>query len=334
MVKKQSVYVDGLQYALPTRAYFEEARDAGLDIIHVTVVFWENIHETMTLLGDWFRLFDAHADLLYPATSVDGFEPKLDDARIGVVFGFQNCSSIENNIDMIELYRRLNVGVMQLSYNNQSHLCGGCYEQADIGLSRFGRAAVKEMNRVGMIIDMSHSSRQATIEAIEASQRPITISHAQSLHFQPALRNKGDDVLKLLAESGGIFGLSFYPFHLKNTSDCQLSDLMDEIKRLIDLIGVDTIAIGTDICQGREVAVVEYMRNGHWTKEMDYGEGSKDQSGWPAPPKWFSRVADFAHLQSAMVDHGIGAEDSAKIMGGNWMRYFAQSLTPQSGLNG
>ena len=333
----KNAYVDGLQFALPTRDYFVAARRAGLDVIHVTVAFWENMNDTMRLLGEWFRRLDESSDLIYPASDLRGlrFEPadesddNNNDGRVGILFGFQNCSPIENNIDTIEMYRRLNVGVMQLSYNNQSPLCGGCYESEDIGLSRFGRAAIAEMNRVGMVIDMSHSSARATAEAIAQSRRPIAITHAQSLTFRQSVRNKSDDLLRALAQSGGMLGLSFYPFHLKNTSQCTMSDLCDEVKRLIDVMGAAHIAIGSDLCQDRPVADLDYMRNGYWTKVKDFGESESRKSDWPAPPAWFKSVGDFARLEQAMIDGGVGAEETRMILGDNWLRFLRDALAPQ-----
>ncbi len=323
----KTIYIDALQYPKPTRIYFEEAQQAGLDMVHVTVVFWENIHETITFIGDWFRFIEQNSDLLYSACSLEGLEMK-QDGRVGILFGFQNCSSIENNIDMLQIYRRLNVGVMQLSYNNLSHLCCGCYEMEDTGLSRFGRAAIAEMNRVGMVIDMSHSSERSTYEAIEHSSRPISITHAHSLTFKKAVRNKSDDLIKKLVESGGMFGLSFYPFHLKNTSDCTMDELMDELKRLGDMVGLENIGIGSDICQGRPIEALEYMRNGHWTREADYGEDVNKQNVWPKQPSWFRRVSDFAQLAPAMRLSGFCDADIAKVLGENWLRYFSKALRP------
>lgn len=326
----KTIFVDGLQCATPSREYFEEAKNAGLDLIQITLVFWENMSETMKIIGDWFRIFDDFSDLIYPATDLHGLKEEIGNGKIGVIFGFQNCSSIENNIDTLEIYRRLNVGVMQLSYNNQSPLCGGCYEKEEVGLSRFGKRVIAEMNRVGMIVDMSHSCTKATLEAIACSQRAIVITHAQSLTFRKSIRNKPDYVLKELAASGGIMGLSFYPFHLKNTSQCSIEEMIDEIKRLIDLLGIEHLAIGSDICTGKSVLDLEYMRNGRWTKIKDYGEGSAKQSGWPASTNWFQRISDFGKLKKHFLKHGLSEEQTKKILGENWLKFFQNSLSSNS----
>jgi len=141
---------------------------------------------------------------------------------------------------------------MQLTYNNQSLLATGCYEEGDSGVTRFGREVIKEMNRVGMIIDMSHSAEHSTLQTIELSQRPIAITHANPFRWHQALRNKSDDVLKALGHSGGMLGFSMYPFHLNNGPDCTLDDFCGMIMDTAELIGIDHIGIGSDLCQNKQ----------------------------------------------------------------------------------
>ena len=323
-------YVDGVQYPLPTRDYFAEAQASGINLLHVTVVYWQDCLEAITVLGDWLALLQANSDIVYPAMDAKGLTVELESNRMGIIFGFQNCSPIANNLRLLEVYKRLNVGIMQLSYNNQSPLCCGCYESYDSGLSRFGREAIKEMNRIGLIVDMSHSSERSTLEAIDASERPVTISHAQSQQFRRAVRTKSETVIKELLASGGMLGLSLYPFHIKDGGDCKLETLTTEIRRLVDTYGIDGIGFGTDLCQGQPMSELEHMRNGRWTNSKDYGEGSPENSGWPPAPSWFSRVSDFPNLQQGLEQAGFSATEVAKIMGDNWLNFLRASLAPRS----
>lgn len=216
--------------------------------------------------------------------------------------------------------------VMQLTYNNQSLLASGCYEAVDSGVTRFGRQVIQEMNRVGMVIDMSHSSERSTLEAIEISQRSIVISHANPTSFHPARRNKSDTVLKALAESGGLLGFSLYPFHLKNGPDCTLEQFCDMVASTADLMGIDHIGIGSDLCQEQPLSVLEWMRNGRWSKEIDYGEGSSSNANWPTPLPWFKDSRDFPNLTQGLLNRGFHQEEVAKIMGLNWLNFLDKSL--------
>jgi membrane dipeptidase len=184
------------------------------------------------------------------------------------------------------------------------------------------------MNRVGMVVDMSHSSDRSTLEAMELSTRPITISHANPRFFHPALRNKTDTVLKALAESGGMLGFSAYPLHLHNGSDCTLADFCDMVAKTADLMGIDHIGIGTDLCVGHDYAVLEWMRNGRWSKTIDYGEGSASAAQWPAPLPWLRNSADFPNLTQGLLDRGFSVEETAKVMGQNWLNFYEKSFGP------
>ena len=215
---------------------------------------------------------------------------------------------------------------MQLSYNNQSLLAAGCYEVDDPGITRMGRQVIKEMNRVGLVVDMSHSAKRSTLEAIEISERPIAITHANPSNWCDALRNKSDDVLKSLADSGGMLGFSMYPHHLKDKSDCQLDDFCGMIARTAEMIGVERIGFGSDLCQDQPDSVVEWMRNGTWTREKDFGEGNSSISGFPEQPNWFKENRDFGNILNCLRKIGFSESEVERIAGLNWLEFFEQSF--------
>ena len=217
---------------------------------------------------------------------------------------------------------------MQLTYNNQSLLGTGCYEENDPGITRMGKQVIKEMNRVGLVVDMSHSAERSTLEAIEISERPIAITHANPTFWHPALRNKSDEVLKALGESGGMLGFSVYPHHLKDGSSCTLESFCNMIADTADLMGINSIGIGTDLCQNQPDSVVEWMRNGTWTNDRDYGEGSASFAGFPDQPEWFRDNRDFVNIASGLLSKGFSNEDVELVMGKNWLNFFEASFEP------
>ncbi len=215
---------------------------------------------------------------------------------------------------------------MQLSYNNQSLLATGCYESDDPGITRMGREVIKEMNRVGLVVDMSHSAERSSFEAIELSERPIAITHANPASWHPAKRNKSDELLAALAESGGMLGLSLYPHHLKGATRCTLQDFCEMVARLADRIGVSHIGIGSDLCQDQPDSVVEWMRSGRWTRQVDFGEGSRSNPGFPPQPEWFRDNRDFPNLEKGLSSVGFSEPEVAAIVGGNWLEFFDRSF--------
>lgn len=325
----QLIVIDGLQYSNWNRTIFEQLREGGVTMVHATIVYHEQIRETLLRISEWNQLFEKNADLIMPVKSAADILVAKQLGKVGIMFGAQNCSPIEDDIGMIEVMRELNLMIMQLTYNNQSLLACGCYEAHDSGVTRFGKQAILEMNRVGMIIDMSHSGEQSTLDAIEISQRPIVISHANPNSFHQAKRNKSDRVLKALAESEGLLGFSLYPFHLKNGPECSLAEFCDMIAKTADLIGVERLGIGSDLCQNQPLSILEWMRNGRWSKQMDYGEGSKSNADWPKPLAWFRDSRDFFNLTQGLQERGFNDTEVAQIMGKNWLDFFEHSLTPQ-----
>jgi membrane dipeptidase len=319
------VVIDGTQYSNWNRRLFEQMRDGGVAAVNATIVYWENARETLTRIAEWNLRFEQHPDLVMPARTMDDVLAAKQSGRIAILYGLQNCSSIEDDIGLVKVFRDLGVRTMQLTYNNQSLLATGCYETFDGGVTRFGRAVIEEMNRVGMVVDMSHSAERSTLETIALSTQPIVISHANPSFFHEAKRNKSDAVLRALGESGGLVGFSLYPFHLKNGSRCTIGEFTDMVARTVDLIGIDHVGIGSDLCEGQPYSVLEWMRNGRWSKQTDYGEGSADNAAWPEPVSWFRTNADFPNLTAAFVRAGFADAEVAKIMGGNWLRILSDA---------
>jgi microsomal dipeptidase-like Zn-dependent dipeptidase len=318
--------IDGLQYVNWTRELFEEAKSGGVDAIHVTITYWENTTEALANVEQWEKWFREYSDLIVPVRVAQDITDAKLAGKIGIIFGFQNCSPIEDDLKKVQLMHENGVRIMQLSYNNQSLLATGCYEDDDAGITRFGREVIKEMNRVGMVIDMSHSAEKSTLQAIEFSERPIAITHANPSFFHEALRNKSDAVLTELGASGGMLGVSLYPFHLKDGSDCTLKDFCDMIYQVAGVVGIDQIGIGSDLCQNWGYETLEWMRSGKWASKPDFGEGSAENASWPKQPDWFSSSRDFMNIANALPDAGFNDAEVEKIMGLNWFNFYQHSF--------
>ena len=314
--------IDNLQYCNWSREIFEINREAGLDAVHVTVVYHEDYDEFLTRILEWNELFKSNSDLIFLGKDIKDIEKAKLENKTAIFFGFQNCSPIEDDINLVEKVHELGCRFMQLTYNNQSLLATGCYENVDSGVTNFGKEVIKEMNRVGIVIDMSHSAEKSTLEAIELSQKPIAITHANPSFWYKAKRNKSDTLLKNLSESGGMLGLSLYAHHLKDSSNCKLESFCEMVAKTADLIGVKNIGIGSDLCLNQPDSVVEWMRNGTWTKAKNYGEGSKDKPGFPKQPDWFIDARGFNSLETGLKKIGFNLEEVNDILGNNWFNFY------------
>jgi microsomal dipeptidase-like Zn-dependent dipeptidase len=320
--------IDGCQYCNWSDSIFRQLREGRVDAIIVTVAYHEDFRETVENLVDWNHRFERHRALIMPGRTATDIAAARASNRTAVFFALQNCSPIEDDIGLLEVLHQLGVRVMQLTYNNQSLLGAGCYEQHDAGITRMGREVIAEMNRLGMVIDMSHSAERTTLEAIEVSARPIAITHANPKSWHDVARNKSDAVLKALAAKGGILGLSLYPHHLAGGSGCTMESFTGMVRRLADAIGIDHIAIGSDLCQDQPDSVVEWMRVGRWTKaSVDIGLG---KAVFPPQPAWFRDNRDFENIRTGLRAAGVSDVDTSKVLGGNWLRFFEASFPPRA----
>lgn len=324
-----AIVIDAMQYSKWERARFEEWRAGGLGCVHVTLSIWENARETLTVIGAWNRLFQSHGDLIALATTGEDIERIAASGRTAVVYGFQNTSPFEDDLELVEAFHQQGVRIAQLTYNVQNAVASGCWEPDENGVSKFfGRNVIAEMNRVGMLIDVSHSTTRTCFDAIEYSSRPIAITHANPQEFvgtdiELNRRNKSTELIRRLAARKGVIGLSMYPKIMKNGSNCTLDTFLDMIAWTIDRIGVDHVGFGTDFYTGWPESVIKWWRAGRWSRES--AVPIKGFSPWP---NWFKSPVDFPKILDGLQRRGLSSEEIAKVAGGNWLRLFRESFKP------
>ena len=316
--------IDNLQYCKWNREVFKINREAELDAVHVTVVYHEDYDEFLKRIEEWKNHFEQNSDLIFHGKNYKDIEKANKENKTAIFFGFQNCSPIEDNINLVEKIHEHGCRFMQLTYNNQSLLATGCYEKNDSGVTNFGREVIKEMNRVGVVVDMSHSAEKSTFDAIDISEKPIAITHANPLFWHSAKRNKSNELLKVLSESGGMLGLSLYPHHLKEGNNCSLESFCEMTARLSEIMNLEKIGIGSDLCLNQPDSVVEWMRNGTWTKTKNFGEGNKNKPGFPKQPQWFQDARGFVNLKKGLLKIGFDENEVNGILGNNWFNFYKE----------
>ena len=155
--------IDNLQYCNWSKEVFQINREAKLDAVHVTIAYHENFDEVKKNVDTWNRHFREYKDLIFHGKTFQDIEKANKEKKTAIFFGFQNCSPIEDDIGLVEEVHKMGIRFMQLTYNNQSLLAAGCYEENDSGVTRMGKEVIKEMNRVGVVVDMSHSAEKSFI---------------------------------------------------------------------------------------------------------------------------------------------------------------------------
>ncbi len=314
--------IDNLQYCKWSREVFQINRQAGLDAVHVTVVYHEDFDEFNSRIEEWNLHFKDNSDLIFLGKSYKDIEKAKKEEKTAIFFGFQNCSPIEDDVNLVEKVYDLGCRFMQLTYNNQSLLATGCFENVDSGVTNFGKEVIKEMNRLGLVIDMSHSAEKSTIDAINISQKPVAITHANPAFWHPAKRNKSNELLKILSKNDGMLGLSLYPHHLKDGTNCTLESFCEMAAKTVDLMGIEKVGIGSDLCLHQPDSVVEWMRNGTWAKLKNFGEGTKKNAGFPKQPNWFLDARGFLNIENELLKIGFNKNEINGILGNNWFNFY------------
>ena len=320
--------IDCLQASRPSRERFLEWREGGVGCVHVTLAIWENARETLTAIGTWNRMFADHADLIALAGSAGDIEAIRASGRTAVVMGFQNASPLEDDIDLVRIFHALGVRIVQLTYNIQNHVGSGCWEDEDRGISQFwGRNLIREMNQAGMLIDLSHCGERTCFDAVELSERPVAITHANpsgwvGFDIELKRRNKSDDLIRAVAESGGVIGLGMYPKIMRGGAAATLDDFCEMVEWTAERFGVDAVGFGTDFHAGHSPDAIIWWRAGRWARS------SPVQGTLARWPDWFDSPAQFPGVLEGLRRRGFSGEDLRRIAGGNWLRLFRESFGP------
>jgi len=244
------IVLDGLNISRWDREVFEDMRRGGLTAANCTCSIWENFRDTMIKMAAWKQWFSQHSDLIRPVYTTADIQRAKAEKKTGIILGFQNVSAFEDRLDFIALFKELGVGIAQLAYNTQNLVGSGCYESRDGGLSDFGKEVVAEMNRVGIMCDLSHVGSRTSKDVILASTKPVCYSHCLPSGLKAHPRNKSDEELQFIADRGGFIGVTMFSPFLKKGSDARVDDYVEAIDYVVSLVGETCVGIGTDFTQG------------------------------------------------------------------------------------
>jgi membrane dipeptidase len=318
--------IDGLQCGHFDREVFTRLHAGGFACVTPTLGFWEDATESMDSIAHWRDLARDNADLMCIALSAGDIETAVAEKRVAFLLGFQNSDLFQDRIGFIELFADMGVRVVQLTYNNQNELGGSCYEEHDSGLSRFGREVVREMNRVGMLVDLSHVGDRTTLDAIRWSEKPVAVTHANAASLFPHKRNKSDAVLAALKERGGVIGCVAYRNITPDSACASAKGWAEMVARTVEIAGIDHVGIGTDFSHNFQPADYDWMRKGRWTRSVQYGAASAQKPG-PAPKlDWLKSIDRLGVIAEALVQTGFKQDEVAKLLGGNWLRLYRAVL--------
>lgn len=311
---RELTVVDGLVVANFGRAIFEDMRRGGLSAANCTCSIWEGFRATMNNVARWKGWFREHSDLITQVTTSADIARAKREGKTGIILGWQNLTGIEDQIGYLQLFKELGVGIMQIAYNTQNLVGTGCYESRDGGLSDFGHEVIAEMNRLGILCDLSHVGAKTSEDVIKASKKPVAYTHCLPGALKAHPRNKSDEQLRFIVERGGFVGVTMFPPFLRRGTESTVDDYVEAIEYVIKLCGEDQVGFGTDFTQGYDRKFFEWITHdkGYARKLTEFGE--------IVNPAGIREIKDYPNLTAAMQKRGWKESRIRKVMGENWVR--------------
>lgn len=300
--------------------YIDWYRMGGATAIAPTIASVETSRMALIRLGVWHRWLRERSDLLLVRTAGD-VETAKKTGRLGIYFHFQGTDPIEDNLEMIDAYKVLGVGVVQLSYNVKNRVGDGCEERTDAGLSHFGVKLIERLNKARVIVDCSHTGLRTSLDAIERSSAPVILSHSNPLSVHSSKRNVHEDLIDAVAKSGGVIGMVGFPAMVAAAREPSLDDFVAHIDAIVERVGIDHVGLGIDYYRGQsEVASDEsaqrtyddMVRSGVWGP------------AYPPPPHHYpagiKTPKTLPNLTQRLLERGYKESDVRKVLGENWLR--------------
>jgi membrane dipeptidase len=295
---------------------------AGVVATSLTMALYaRDIRPVLKEFFDFQNVFrEAAATVRHVRTAAD-VEASMADGKIGVIQSVQGLHFIEDETAYIQILATLGLRVAALTYNEQTQFGAGCMELTDGGLTLLGRRTIQEMNRCGILVDLSHAGRRTSLDIIANCTKPVAATHSNADGLTPSVRNITDEQIKAIASTGGVVGISPYsPFCVTAKGGRPaLADVIAHMRYVADLVGVAHVALGTDFFPHSKIKWENGTRRmypemaGKFVFETLYAEGFADYADLPAFPGAL-RDAGFAPVEIAAICHG----NALRVMKANW----------------
>ncbi len=304
-------------------------RRAGVTAVNMTVSHFEaDFEEAMDGLARWLAILAKPDSGWRLVRRVADIEACHADGDTGLIMGWQNLRPIGDRLERLVMLHELGLRVAQLTYNRRSLLGDGCLEPEDRGLTALGREVVAMMNSLGMAIDLSHVGQKTSVEAATASTRPVFATHANARSITSALRNKSDDAIRAIADSGGVIGISIYgPMCWDGDSrrPPSLDDFMRHLDHVVALAGIDHVGIGTDLPAVADSKAVNHITaftlENYPAAIRAYAEAFSNR----IEDRYLADCRSHGELHritDRLLGSGWDEADIARLLGGNFLRAF------------
>ena len=322
-----SLVIDGLNAGGPHKEWIPLMRKAGVDATVSTIGWMQGTRGTFQDIAFLQRQIDESPDDLVLATTAGQVEHARDSGKTAVVMCSQNTRLIEDEVSLLDAFHAVGMRIVQLTYNEGNLVGDGCTEPRNAGLTDFGRAVMKRLNRVGIIPDGSHTGKQTTMEAMAMSETPFVFTHANAKAVSNSRRNIDDEQIEACARTGGVIGVNAFSAFVRaeDPASASMDDFLNHIDHMVKVAGIDHVGIGLDQTETRR-----------WYTDRGVGNDpnhSEDRRERVAPKHTYPVYSYVPGLQSisgmplvteGLVARGYKAADIEKILGLNWLRVYRQ----------
>ncbi len=324
-IHDEAVVIDAVCPLMVRREYIDWWIEGGVSAAGPTAGAFERAGPTLRALGDWIRAIDQDPRLVHIRRAAD-FATAKAAGKFGLFFHFQGTEPIEDDLNLIDAYKALGVGMIQLAYNVKNRVGDGCEERTDAGLSTFGLKVVERLNEARIVVDCSHTGYRTTMEAIEASSRPVVFSHANPKAVRESRRNITDEQMKAAAATGGLVGMVGFPSFVSASPRPTLDEFVDHIDYAVGLVGDDHVGLGLDYYRGQVPVVDDEEATRMYEHRVAIGDWRPES--YPPPPHHFpdgiATPREMRNLTRRLLERGYSEQTTKKILGGNWVRVFRE----------
>lgn len=324
-VHREAIVIDATCPLLNDESYVSWWVEGGATAAAPSVGGSERAARTLKNLARWRRIIDQDEQLILVRSAADIEKAKAED-RFGIIFHFQGTAPIEDDLNLVDVFKDLGVGMIQLAYNVRNAVGDGAEERTNAGLSHLGVRLIERMNEARAIIDCSHTGERTTLEAIELSSAPVVFSHANARALRPSARTITDQQIRAAAETGGLVGIVGYPAFVSDSPRPTLDEFIAHIDYVVNLAGIDHVGLGIDYYQG-QVGVAD-LETAETMYRSAVASGRWNPESYPPPPYHYPSGIEtprtLPNLTRRLLERGYSEDDTRKIIGGNWLRVFRE----------
>ena len=306
--------------------YLDWYREGGATAIAQTITGASgNARSGFAMIGGWHRYVRERNDALIVYQAED-IEQAKREGKVGLILHCQGTAIVEDEIDLLDAYHEAGLRVVQLCYNTKNLVGDGASERTDSGLSYFGLRLVERCNALGLLVDCSHTGHRTSMDAVEASNAPVVITHANARAVQNNGRNVEDELIKAIADCGGIVGTVGFPPFLTWDGQPTLDHFIDDIVYKADLVGIDHTGIGIDYYEGQYPVEEDETAMARYRNRLETGQWRAEE--YPPPPYKFPEGIEtprtLDRLTDRLVERQFSEDDIRKVLGLNWMRVYRE----------